>query len=237
MTLGSRLFSALAELAHDHLHAVGILEDRRPAGFTRVMLRFAWCSVVVGVCFIPTTSEELTVFFPAILTLGATWLLAMPAYAMSLSRSDGFAGIRLHGVVARFFQAVQRQQIVLPQEATGESSTRDTEALLQALAPALLPAVFAQMFRWTAFRALTLCVFGVIGLVVSPLLAGVHWARGWSPVAVLIAIPTPALVIVVGSLLVPFITLNYLTQVRLQQLEVTPAEASPDPATHEESQS
>jgi len=221
MALGPRVLSASAAVANEHLHAVGLLEERRPAGFTRVVLRCSWFVVVMGVCFIPTTSEELTVFFPAILTLGASWLLAMPAYALALSRSEHFGEIRLRGVVRKFFEAVQRQQIALPADLTQESTTEEADALLQEAVPVLFPAMFSQMFRWVAFRALTLCVFGVVGLVVGPPLAGVHWVRGWSPVAALVAIPVPALGIVLGSLLIPFITLNYLTQLRLQHMELS----------------
>lgn len=220
------MLSAYADLAHEHLHAVGILEQRQPAGFTRIILRLLWFAAVVGVSFIPTTAAELTVFFPAVLTLGATWLVAMPAYAISLTRSERFTEIRLGGLVAKFFQAVQGQQIVLPPALASGSTTRDAEMLLQTAAPALFPAMFAQMFRWIAFRALTLCVFGVIGLVTGPILAGVHWVRGWSPVAALVGIPAPALVIVLGSLLIPFLTLNYLTQLRLQHLDLTADSAS-----------
>lgn len=221
MTLGPRMLSASAALAHEHLHAVGLIEDRRPAGFTRIILRLLWVAAVVGVCFVPTTSEEVTVYFPAILTLGATWLLAMPAYALAIAKSENFGEIRLHGVAAKFFEALQRQQIVLPHDLTSESTTQEADTLLQEAAPALFPAMFGQMFCWVAFRALTLCVFGVIGLVAGPLLVGAHWIRGWSPVAVVIALPAPALCIVLGSLLVPFITLNYLTQLRLQHVELT----------------
>jgi hypothetical protein len=68
------------------------------------------------------------------------------------------------------------------------------------------------------------------GVLVGPPLAAVHWVHGWSPVAILYALSAPMAIVLLASLLIPFVSLSYLAQHRLER-----AAAGFDPAATKDS--
>jgi hypothetical protein len=65
--------------------------------------------------------------------------------------------------------------------------------------------------------AVKLSVVGVVGLLIGPRLAELHWLRGWSPVSALYGIAAPWALALLISLVMPVIVQLYLAAVKLEQ--------------------
>jgi len=194
-----------------------MIQSPSPRGLSRWLYSLCWWALVIGVAFLPTSHEEAVIFFPAMLTLGAAWLLAMGAYVFMLSGAD-YSMVRPRGVIGLFFRALAERHLDLPEGADNPDAIAEADRTLEEELPALLPIALLGIFEWLALRAAVVAGLGLSGVLVGPYLADHRWLHGWSPVAALIALAAPLALLLLASLTLPFITLSYLARLRLDRM-------------------
>src|ERR1700680_3530051 len=205
MSTGRRVLAATGQMAHAELKRVDMIESSGPRSLSRWLYSLYWWAIVLGVSFLPTSHEEATIYFPAMLTLGVAWLLAMAAYAFMLSGAD-YSMARPRGVIDAFLRALANRQVTLPDGADDHEAIAEADRLMEEEIPSLLPVVLLRIFEWLAMRAAVVAVLGLCGLLVGPHLADFRWFDGWSHVSGVIALAAPLALLLVVSLTLPFIT-------------------------------
>jgi len=176
----------------------------------------------LAVAFLPTSHEEAAILFPAVLTLSGAWLLAMPAYSLAISNAD-YSIARPRGALRKFLEAIRAKGLELPPELSDEGDVGVISAAFDEVIPAFIPVTLLDIQAWVAFRALLLACLGILGVLVGPPLSDVHWPGGWSPVVLFIAPSIPFALVLLVSLLMPFITLAYLARLRLDRIDISRA--------------
>jgi hypothetical protein len=205
------LLRALVRVGTPALKKAGLLEEPSKAGVLDLVYRLYVVLAFVVVVLIPTYEEEPFIYFPAVLALSGAWLLTMPLYAAGLS---GAAFSRLRpskGAWRAFTAALEEERIVIPPDALGQEVEAAMDKFLPEAVPAVAPLAVLKMLRLLAIRAAFVGVIGIVGILAGPALARVHWWRGWSPVAVLYGVSAPLAVMLLMSLLLPFILQSFLT--------------------------
>jgi hypothetical protein len=173
-----------------------------------------WWVIAIGVAVLPTYRDEPLFYFPAVLALSVAWLVTMPSYSQAISTTD-FGLLRPpKGTWARLIEAIQKQRIEVPDVLRTDESQAAMDAIAPTAVPAVLPVVLLQWFRWLTLRAIVVALIGMVGLLVGPSLAAVHWWRGWSPVSFLYALSAPWVAVLVVSLLIPTFMLAFVAGLR-----------------------
>jgi len=202
---------AMAVLGTPALKRAGMLEtkdDRR--GILEVTYLVGWWLVAVLVVIAPTYSGEPLFYFPAILALSVAWLVTMPSYGQVVVATD-FSVLRPpKGIWARFLDELQKRKVKVPPELLTEESKATIDAIAPPAFPIVVPVVLLQWLRWLGFRAVYVAVVGMAGLLIGPVLANVHWWRGWSPVSLLYAVTAPWVLMLLITLLIPPLTQGFV---------------------------
>ncbi len=129
----------------------------------------------------------------------------MPGYAREATASD-LSLVRVRpGFWRAFLTELERQRVDLPEGAAGEEAEREADVTFDHLLPAVIPAASVEVVMWLSTRVAIVAVVGLVGLIAGPFLARVHWLHGWSPVALLYALPAVWAILAVVSLVFPIV--------------------------------
>jgi len=195
---------AVAMVGRPALEKAGMLETSpKKRDILEVAYLAGWWLVAAIVAVLPTYTEEPLFYFPAILALSVAWLVTMPSYGQAVATMD-FSLLRPpQGTWAKLLEAIQKQRVPVPDVLLTDESKATIGAVVPAAFPVVMPVVLLQGLRWLSGRATYVALFGMVGLLTGPFLAGVHWWRGWSPVSMLYALSAPSAIILIISLLMP----------------------------------
>jgi hypothetical protein len=195
---------AMAVLGTPALERAGMLETKdERRGILEVSYLVGWWLIAVLAATAPTYTGEPLFFFPAILALSVAWLVTMPSYGQVVVTTD-FSVVRPpKGIWARFLDELQKRRVKVPPELLTEESKATIDAIAPPAFPIVVPVVLLQWLRWIGLRAVYVAVVGMAGLLIGPILANVHWWRGWSPVSLLYGVTAPWVLLLLITLLIP----------------------------------
>src|SRR5712692_7116704 len=198
---------AMAVLGTPALERAGMLEmkdERR--GILEVSYLVGWWLIAVLAATAPTYAGEPLFYFPAILALSVAWLVTMPSFGQVVVATD-FSVVRPpKGIWARFLDELQKRRVKVPPELMTEESKATIDAIAPPAFPIVVPVVLLQWLRWIGLRAVYVAVVGMAGLLIGPILANVHWWRGWTPVSLLYGMTAPWVLLLLITLLIPALT-------------------------------
>ncbi len=209
LQLGAAVAAAMGRLGAQEMLKAGVLEPAGPTGILEWLYRVYFALVFVVVVLLPTYPEEPFFYFPAILALASAWLLAMPMYGQALLATDFTALRPSSGLWSAFLQAIEKH-VPVPSELKEKEVMATMETLVPKAVPSLIPVAVLQLGYRLAWRATLVGLVGVIGVLLGPTLARLHWWRGWSPVSFLYAVSMPATILLLVSLIGPMIIQVYL---------------------------
>ena len=213
------------------LETAGVLSQEVPRDIFDEAYRLYWWLVFVIVFVLPTYPEEPFFYFPAILALAVAWVLAMHQYGQSLLSAD-FEVLRPPpGSWATLVKAIQSRRVEVPPEVTSDQAAAEVDATLLGVVPSVTPLVLLQIIYKLSARAIAVAVVGLVGLLVGPLLAHVHWLLGWSPVALLYAVTAPWAALLLVSLILPLLIQTFVSGLKaskkFDELSSTPDQSAP----------
>lgn len=206
---------AIGEVGKPALARAGMLKTSPTHwGILEVSYLVGWWLIALGVAVFPNYKDEPLFYFPAIVALSVAWLVTMALYSQTLGTTD-FSLLRPPmGNWGRLLEAMQKRRVEVPDVLRTDESKAEMDSIVPTAVPAVMPVVLLEWFRWLAVRAVLVALIGMIGVLVGPSLAGVHWWRGWSPVSFLYALSAPWVAILVGSLLIPTFVNAFLAGLR-----------------------
>lgn len=206
---------AIGEVGKPALERAGMLKTSPTHwGILEVSYLVGWWLIALGVAVFPNYKDEPLFYFPAIVALSVAWLVTMALYSQTLGTTD-FSLLRPpRGTWGRLLEAMQKRRVEVPDVLRTDESKAEMDSIVPTAVPAVMPVVLLEWFRWLTVRAVLVALIGMIGVLVGPSLAGVHWWRGWSPVSFLYAVSAPWVAILVGSLLIPTFVNAFLAGLR-----------------------
>jgi len=209
-----RTLIAIVKLAASELDRVGLLEpQRRITSITHLLYLSYWWAAAIVVALLPTWSGEAVIYFGAVLALAAAWLVATPQLGAGMLASN-VAGLKPgKGAWDRIRAAFEKERVRLPELSADEE--RQLVDFLEMQVPQLTPIALLQLVLKIALMAVKLALVGVIGLLIGPRLAEVHWWHGWSPVSALYGIAAPWALVLLVSLVIPVVVQLYLAAASL----------------------
>jgi hypothetical protein len=202
------------------LDRVGLLERKAPPSRLRMAFRATYILIFLIVLVLPTWKEEPVAYFAALLALGGAWLIAVPQLSREL-RSIDLSSVTFGAETWQaFLKGLAREKIDFPTIPPEEE--RKLAGMVPPLVQTALPLAMLDLIVRLAWRAVALSLVALLGLLVGPRLAEVHWWLGWSPVSILYAVPTPWALALLSSLVIPVIVYTYVSAQQLHKLEPPP---------------
>ncbi len=220
-----RVFKVFGMATAVELDRVGVLDRKGAPSRLRIAWRAFYLIVFVLVVLLPTWKDEPVPYFAALLALGGAWLIAVPQLSREL-RSIDLSSVSFGAETWQALrQGLTREKIDFPTLSPEEE--KQLANMVPPLVRTALPMAFLDIILRLAWRAVALSMIALLGLLVGPQLAEVHWWHGWSPVSILYAVPAPWAMVLLASLVMPVIVHVYLAGQELNRLEPPPEHDKP----------